>query len=180
MGRTGCLDPRELKHSDFLLVWGSNMKATRIQSMPVLDSARKAGKRVVLIESCAEDMAPYCDETILIRPGTDGALALAMMHVLVREGLAAEDYLREWSCGWPGFKETLPAYTPVWAEGITGIPADVTEALAMEYGRGLPARHHTGKRSLPLWERRYDRAPDYHTLRPDRGMGQAGRRAVRM
>ena len=135
MGRTGCLDPRELKHSDFLLVWGSNMKATRIQSMPALDSARKAGKRVVLIESCAEDMAPYCDETILIRPGTDGALALAMMHVLVREGLAAEDYLREWSCGWPGFKETLPAYTPVWAEGITGIPADVTEALAMEYGR---------------------------------------------
>lgn len=135
MGRTGCLDPRELKHSDFLLVWGSNMKATRIQSMPVLDSARKAGKRVVLIEACAKDMAPYCDETILIRPGTDGALALAMMHVLVREGLAAEDYLREWSCGWPGFKETLPAYTPVWAEGITGIPADVTEALAMEYGR---------------------------------------------
>ena len=135
MGRTGCLDPRELIHSDFLLVWGSNMKATRIQSMPVLDSARKAGKRVVLIESCAEDMAPYCDGTILIRPGTDGALALAMMHVLVREGLAAEDYLREWSCGWPGFKETLPAYTPVWAEGITGIPADVTEALAMEYGR---------------------------------------------
>ena len=135
MGCTGCLDPRELKHSDFLLVWGSNMKATRIQSMPVLDSARKAGKRVVLIEACAKDMAPYCDETILIRPGTDGALALAMMHVLVREGLAAEDYLREWSCGWPGFKETLPAYTPVWAEGITGIPADVTEALAMEYGR---------------------------------------------
>lgn len=135
MGRTGCLDPRELKHSDFLLVWGSNMKATRIQSMPVLDSARKAGKRVVLIEACAKDMAPYCDETILIRPGTDGALALAMMHVLVREGLAAEDYLREWSCGWPGFKETLPAYTPVWAEGITGIPADMTEALAMEYGR---------------------------------------------
>lgn len=135
MGRTGCLDPRELKHSDFLLVWGSNMKATRIQSMPVLDSARKAGKRVVLIEACAKDMAPYCDETILIRPGTDGALALAMMHVLVREGLAAEDYLREWSCGWPGFKEILPTYTPVWAEGITGIPADMTEALAMEYGR---------------------------------------------
>ena len=83
MGRTGCLDPRELEHSSFLLVWGSNMKATRIQSMPVLAGMRKAGKRVVLIESCAEDMAPYCDGTVLIRPGTDGALALAMMLSLI-------------------------------------------------------------------------------------------------
>lgn len=129
------LDPRELEHSSFLLVWGSNMKATRIQSMLVLAGMRKAGKRVVLIESCAEDMAPYCDGTVLIRPGTDGALALAMMHVLVREGLAAEDYLCERAWGYPAFKETLPLYTPEWAEGITGVPADVTEALAMEYGR---------------------------------------------
>lgn len=135
MGRTGCLDPRELEHSSFLLVWGSNMKATRIQSMPVLAGMRKAGKRVVLIESCAEDMAPYCDGTVLIRPGTDGALALAMMHVLVREGLAAEDYLCERAWGYAAFRETLPLYTPEWAEGITGVPADVTEALAMEYGR---------------------------------------------
>ena len=103
--------------------------------MLVLAGMRKAGKRVVLIESCAEDMAPYCDGTVLIRPGTDGALALAMMHVLVREGLAAEDYLCERAWGYAAFKETLPLYTPEWAEGITGVPADVTEALAMEYGR---------------------------------------------
>ena len=135
MGRTGCLDPRELTDSDFLLVWGSNVKATRIQSMPTLASARRAGKRVVLIESCAADMAPYCDRTVLIRPGTDGALALAIMHVLVRDGMADETFLREQAEGYEAFSSTLTTYTPEWAEGITGIPARVTEQLAREYGR---------------------------------------------
>lgn len=67
--------PRELPDSDFYIIWGSNVKATRIHTMPVLAAARKMGKRVVLDEACASDMSAYCDETLLIRPGTDGALA---------------------------------------------------------------------------------------------------------
>lgn len=51
-----------------------------------LKEARAAGKKVLLIEACAREMDAYCDETILIRPGTDGALALAMMHVLEEKG----------------------------------------------------------------------------------------------
>lgn len=140
MGHTGCLDPRELVDSDFLIVWGSNMKATRLQAMPVLQAARKSGKRAVLIESCAADMAPYCDRTVLIRPGEDGALALSMMHVLVREGLADEAFLKNYAEGYADFKDTLSAYTPAWAENITGIPAGDIEDLAIEYGRaGQPA-----------------------------------------
>lgn len=133
VGRTGCLDPRELSDSDFYLVWGSNMKATRIQSMPVLNQARRQGKRVVLIEACAKDMSPYCHETVLIRPGTDGALALAMMHVLERDGLADRRFLQEQAEGYEAFRRTLFSYTPDWAEAETGIPARTVENLAREF-----------------------------------------------
>ncbi len=133
VGSTGCLDPRELSDSDFYIVWGSNMKATRLQSMADIIKARKNGKRVVLIESYAQEMAPYCDQVILITPGTDGALALAMMHVLVREGLADEAFLRREAEGFDEFKDTLDGYSPEWAQEITGVPAQVIIDLAREY-----------------------------------------------
>lgn len=133
VGNTGCLDPRELALSDLILVWGSNVKATRIHTMPVLKQVRAQGRRVILIEACGVDTASYCDETILIRPGTDGALALAMMHVLDREGLADEQFLRERALGYEEFRRTLPQYTPQWAEQVTGIPEKRIEALAREF-----------------------------------------------
>lgn len=152
-GETGCLDPRELKDSDYIIVWGSNVKATRIHTMPVLKRAREAGKRVVLIEACACDMAAYCDETVLVRPGSDGALALAMMHVLDREKLSDESFLREKTVGYEEFRATLGAYTPQWAEEITGVAAETIKRLAREfaaaeapailYGSG-PSRHGNG------------------------------------
>ncbi|EFL52761.1 molybdopterin oxidoreductase [Solidesulfovibrio fructosivorans JJ]] len=133
VGKTGCLDPRELDDSDFFLVWGANMKATRLQGMANLLRARKRGKRVVLIESYAQDMAPHCDQVVLITPGTDGALALAMMHVLVAENLADFDFLEKESLGFEEFKASLAASTPLWAQGVTGVPARVIVALAREY-----------------------------------------------
>lgn len=133
MGRTGCLDPRELKDSDLYIVWGSNMPATRIQSMKEIAEAKALGKKVVLIEVYAEPMAKYCDEVVLIKPGTDGALALALMYVLVREGLADEDFLRENTNGYDEFKETLPEYTPEWAQEICGVDAQIIEKLAYMY-----------------------------------------------
>ena len=133
MGETGCLDPRELPQSDYFLVWGSNVIATRIQTMADLVKARKQGKRVVLIEACGRDTAPYCDELIPIRPGTDGALALAMMHVLEKEGLADEAFLRERAEGYEEFLPVIRESTPQWAEEITGISADTIIRLAREY-----------------------------------------------
>ena len=134
VGQTGCLDPRELKDSDFYLVWGSNMPATRLPDMKTLAQARRAGKKVVQIEVYGEPMANQCDETFLIRPGTDGALALAMMHILLQEGLADEAFLRESGIGCEEFCRTLPSYTPEWAAGITGIPADAIRRLARLFG----------------------------------------------
>lgn len=134
MGGTGCLDPRELGASDFHIVWGSNMKATRLQSLADIVTARQHGRRVVLIESYAEEMAPFCDQIVLVRPGTDGALALAMMHVLIAEGLADFEFLTAESVGFEEFRASLGQYTPAWAESITGVAAEVITALAQEYG----------------------------------------------
>ena len=80
-GKTGCLDPRELENSDFFLIWGSNIMATRLQILPLLARKRKEGKQVILIEACGRDSASLCDKAVYIRPGTDGALALAMSVV---------------------------------------------------------------------------------------------------
>ncbi|WP_321402906.1 molybdopterin-dependent oxidoreductase [Maridesulfovibrio sp.] len=133
MGDTGCLDPRELADSDFYIVWGSNMKATRLQSMPDLVKGRKQGKRVVLIECFAGEMAEYCDRIVLVKPGTDGALALAMMHVLAKEGLDDADFLQNEAVGYSEFKATLGQYTPEWAESVCGVSAQVIIELAREY-----------------------------------------------
>lgn len=133
MGNTGALDPRELKDSDYYIVWGSNMKATRIQALPDIINARKLGKKVVLIETYSKPMQGYCDQVILIKPGTDGALALSMMNVMVKENLQDEQFLLEKAEGYEEFKETLKQYTPEWAEGITGIPKDIIINLAREY-----------------------------------------------
>lgn len=133
MGDTGCLDPRELADSDFYIVWGSNMKATRLQSMPDIVKARKRGKRVVLIEAYGHDMAAYCDQVVLVSPGTDGALALGMMHVLAKEGLDDTAFLEKEAVGYSEFKKSLVRYTPEWAESITGVPASIIIKLALEY-----------------------------------------------
>lgn len=135
MGSTGALDPRELEHSDYYIVWGSNMKATRIQSLPYITKARKEGKKVVLIEVYSEPMEKYCDEVILIKPGTDGALALAMMNVMVAENLQDEEFLLENTIGYTEFKQTLAQYTPEWAEKITGVSKDIIVNLAREYAK---------------------------------------------
>lgn len=133
MGDTGCLDPRELADSDYYVVWGCNMKATSLRSMADIARARRSGKRVVLVESYAGDMAPFCDQVLLVAPGTDGALALAMMHVLVREGLADADFLRGETEGFEAFRDTLEAYPPAWAEGVTGVPARAIVEFAREF-----------------------------------------------
>lgn len=134
MGKTGCLDPRELKDSDLILVWGSNVKATRIHTMRILADARKAGKKVILIEACAYDMADYCDEVILVRPGTDGALALGIMHVLIRDGLADEKFLTEKAEGYEELKSIVKLYSPEIVGELTGVFASKIEELAHEFG----------------------------------------------
>lgn len=134
MGKTGCLDPRELKDSDYYIVWGSNLAATRLQTLADLMKPENRYKKKVLIDTYANPTAKYCDQVILINPGTDGALALAMMHVLDEEGMVDELFLEQYAEGYDVLKKELPDYTPEWAESETGISAAVIRQLAREYG----------------------------------------------
>ena len=135
MGKTGCLDPRELKDSDYYLIWGSNLAATRLQTLSDLMKPANRQKKKVLIDTYANPTARYCDQVILVKPGTDGALALSMMHVLDEEGLVDTAFLARYADGYEQLKQELTAYTPEWAADETGIPEVVIRQLAREYGR---------------------------------------------
>ena len=133
-GRTGCLDPRELADSDLYIIWGSNMAANRPQTLALMTLPENRPKRKILIDTYASPTADRCDQVIYIKAGTDGALALALMHVLKNENLADEAFLQKYTEGYEAFLETLDVYTPEWAETETGIPAGVIRSLAREYG----------------------------------------------
>ena len=134
VGKTGCLEPTELNDSDLYLIWSCNMAATRLQTLADLQKPANRYKKKILIDVYPNPTAAYCDQVITIKAGTDGALALAMMHVLKKENLVDKSFVENYTSGYPAFAETLDGYTPEWAEGETGIPAEMIRQLAREFG----------------------------------------------
>ena len=134
VGKTGCLEPTELNDSDLYLIWSCNMAATRLQTLADLQKPANRYKKKILIDVYPNPTAAYCDQVITIKAGTDGALALAMMHVLKKENLVDKSFAENYTSGYPAFAETLDGYTPEWAEGETGIPAEMIRQLAREFG----------------------------------------------
>ena len=128
-------DPREMAESDLILLWGNNAVATQVNVMTHIARARKQrGAKLVVIDPYRNASAEAADQHVCLRPGSDGALACAMMHVLFAEELADWDYLRRYS----DVPERLAAHvadrTPAWAAAITGLDADEIVALARLYG----------------------------------------------
>ena len=134
VGKTGCLEPTELNDSDLYLIWSCNMAATRLQTLADLQKPANRHKKKILIDVYPNPTAAYCDQVITIKAGTDGALALSMMHVLKNEHLVDKSFVEKYTSGYPAFAETLDVYTPEWAESETGIPAEVIRQLAREFG----------------------------------------------
>jgi anaerobic selenocysteine-containing dehydrogenase len=136
MGATPATDPDEAEKSDLLLVWGANLLATSIHFAARAKEARRRGARVVLIETWRTPTAAVADEVHLVRPGSDGALALGMLHVLEREGLADRAFIAANVQGWDDLcREVLPEWTPERAAAATGLAPGTVEALARAYGR---------------------------------------------
>ncbi len=140
MGAMGDLDPREMAASDLIIIWGSDVTATRLHLVPQLQASRRQGAKILLIETCAGPTAELCDETILVRPGSDGALALAMMRVLLEEGLADKAFLAAHTRGWEKLEPELGAHRPEAVSEATGVPAATIRRLARMYaGAKAPA-----------------------------------------
>lgn len=129
-------DPREMAESDLIVVWGGNPVSTQVNAMTHIAKARKQrGARLVVVDVYRTPTIEAADIALVLRPGTDGALALAMMHVLLQEGLADRDYLARHTDFGPDIEAHLVDKTPGWAAAITGLPVAEIVDFARLYGR---------------------------------------------
>ena len=131
--------PEEVVHSRHIVLWGTNTVVTNLHLWHFVKEARRAGARVVVIDPAKTRTAEQADWHVRPRPGTDAALALAMMHVIVREGLHDADYIARHTLGFEKLQGRLAEYPPARAEQITGIPARDIEALARAYATTRPS-----------------------------------------
>jgi len=135
-GRLAGADPREMAKSDLVVIWGTNAVSTQVNVMTHAVRARKErGAKIAVVDVYRTPTMDQADIPLLIRPGTDGALACAVMHVLFRDGLADRDYLASHSDDPAGLEAHLADRTPEWAEAITGLPAAEIESFARLVGQ---------------------------------------------
>jgi anaerobic selenocysteine-containing dehydrogenase len=129
------VDSREVAESDLIVVWGGNPVSTQVNLMTHISRARKQrGAKLVVIDPYRTGTAEVADLHIMPRPGTDAAVACAVMHVLFKEGLADRDYLERYT-DVPGELEAhLQSRGPEWAEAISGVPAATIVDFARLYG----------------------------------------------
>jgi anaerobic selenocysteine-containing dehydrogenase len=129
-------DPREMAESDLIVVWGGNPVATQVNVMTHIARARKnRGAKLVVVDPYRTGTAEQADLHLCLRPGTDGALACAVMHVLFKEGMADRDYLAAYTKDADRLEKHLETRTPQWASAITGLSADAIAGFARLYGR---------------------------------------------
>lgn len=128
-------DPREMAVSDCVVIWGTNPVSTQINVMTHAIKARKTrGAKIVVVDIYDSPTMKQADHKVILRPGTDGALACAIMHVLFRDGLADWDYLNKLSDDPKGLQAHLRDKTPEWAGSITGLCVEDIESLAKLMG----------------------------------------------
>jgi anaerobic selenocysteine-containing dehydrogenase len=128
-------DAREMAESDLIVVWGGNPVNTQVNVMTHIARARRArGARLVVIDTYRTGTAELADHFLAVRPGTDGALACAVMHLLFKEGHADRDYLARYTDAPEAFEAHLESRTPEWAAAITGLTVDEIVGFARLYG----------------------------------------------
>ena len=144
IGPTAGVDPESFIHSKFIIVWACNSVSTNLHHWHIIKEAQKNGSKVVVIDAYASRTAKEADWHICPKPGTDGALAMAMMHVIIEEGLVDQDYVDNYTVGYPELAELAKQRTPEWAAEITGIPAEDIRKLAREYATTQPSAIRIG------------------------------------
>lgn len=139
MGGSFGIDPEDTVHSKFVLIWGCNLVSTNMHQVMYLTEARKRGAKIVHIDVHRNRTSAWADEFIPILPGTDTALAIGLMHVIIKEGLTDEAFLAERTVGYEDLVAKADEYPPEVVAGITGIPAGQIVDLARRYAAGAPS-----------------------------------------
>jgi anaerobic selenocysteine-containing dehydrogenase len=120
------------RNSDLILLWGANL-ASQPTTAPRIVAARRRGARVIAIDVRRTEAFQHADLGLVLRPGTDAALALAMLHVITRQGLANQAFARRYTIGYDELVTHLEPFNPGWAAAETGLDAATIEELARTY-----------------------------------------------
>lgn len=134
-GKLAGPDPREMAKSDCVVIWGTNAVVTQVNVMTHAIRARKdRGAKIVVIDVYDNATMKQADIGLIVKPGTDAALACAVMHILFKEGMADRAYLEKYTDDPKGLEAHLRDKTPEWASAITGLPVAEIEAFARLVG----------------------------------------------
>ena len=144
VGPTGGLDVESLAHSDYIIVWGMNMVSTNLHGWPFVLEARAKGAKIVVIDPYRSRTAKAADWHLAIRPGTDGALALGMMNVIIAEDLYDHDYVENYTLGFEELKARCAEFPVERVASITGLAAADILTLSREYARAKVAAIREG------------------------------------
>jgi anaerobic selenocysteine-containing dehydrogenase len=138
-GRKMGTEPEQFRHSKYIIAWGANIHGNNIHLWPFIEEARRDGAKLVVIDPYRTRTARAADWHIPINPGTDVALAMGMMHIIVREGWHDTDFIAHHSEGFDELQKRLPDYPPERVSQLTGISKEDIERLAREYATVRPA-----------------------------------------
>jgi anaerobic selenocysteine-containing dehydrogenase len=144
LGMSAGLDPESFVHARFILLWGCNVISTMLHHWPFIAEAQRKGAKVIAIDPLRTRTAAAADWHVPIRPGTDAALALGMIHVIIKERLLDRDYVERHTLGFEELAERAAGFSPERVSAITGVPAQAVIDLAREYATTQPAAIRIG------------------------------------
>jgi anaerobic selenocysteine-containing dehydrogenase len=132
-------NPETVDQARYILIWGSNIITSNIHLWRYILKARSRGAKIVTIDPLRTKTGDQSDEHIAVMPGTDGALALGMMHIIVRDCLQDQEYIDKYTLGFDQLTNRLKEYPPARVSEITGIPEDTIERITHEYAANSPS-----------------------------------------
>ena len=139
LGRKLGTEPEQFAHSRYIIAWGANIHGNNVHLWPFIEEARRKGAKLVVIDPYKTRTARCADWYLPIRPGTDVALALGMMHAIIGEQLYDADYVARYTLGFDQLRGKAAQYPPERVAAITGIAAEDIVRLAREYATTRPA-----------------------------------------
>jgi len=139
LGKAMGFDPEAVVHARLIIAWGANIVSSNVHLWPFVEEARRRGAMLVTIDPFRSRTAEHSDRHLALMPGTDGALALGMMHVIFRDGLEDGDYLARYTVGADALRERVREWTPARVAETTGLAAADVEWLAREYATRQPS-----------------------------------------
>jgi anaerobic selenocysteine-containing dehydrogenase len=139
IGPSTGVDPESLVHAKYIVLWATNTLSTGSHYWPFIDEARRNGAKLVVIDPFRSKTAAQADRHIIIRPGTDAALALGMINVIISEGLVDRDYVERYTVGYDELARRAADFPVEKVSEITGLPAEDILTLSREYAGQQPS-----------------------------------------